>query len=87
MEQSYNNSLSKLYCTVFGHNYFQTKQVTFHIREYTCKSCQKQVTTDVNGDLIDLTPKYREINSVLERIYNHRKMRYNRQASNQLSYS
>ena len=75
MNHNNNQMMSKLYCSVFGHNYFQTKQVTYHIREYTCKSCQKQVTTDVNGDLVDLTPKYQEINTILERIYNTRKIR------------
>jgi len=66
---------SKLYCSVFGHNFFLSKKVTYHIKEYTCKSCKKQVTTNVNGDLIELTPKYQEINSVLERVYNKRKLR------------
>jgi len=66
---------SKLYCSLFGHNYFLSKKVTYHVKEYTCKSCKKQVTTDVNGDLIELTPKYKEINSVLERVYNKRKIR------------
>ena len=66
---------AKLYCSVFGHNYFLSKKVTYHVREYTCKSCKKQVTTNSNGDLIELTPKYQEINKVLERIYEKRKLR------------
>lgn len=78
---SNNPITAKLYCSVFGHNYFQTKQVTQHIREYTCKSCKKQVTTDVNGDLVELTPMYREINSALERLYNHRRMRLQSKAN------
>ena len=76
MKNSDNSKLTaKLYCSLFGHNYFLSKKVTYHIKEYTCKSCKKQVTTNVNGDLIDLTPKYREINSVLERVHNKRKLR------------
>ena len=76
MKNSNDSKLSsKLYCSLFGHNYFLSKKVTYHVREYTCKSCKKQVTTDVNGDLIELTPKYKEINSVLERVYNKRKLR------------
>lgn len=75
MNETNNNLTARLYCSFFGHNYFQTKQVTYHIREYTCKSCKKQVTTDVNGNLIELTPKYKEINSVLQRIYSKRQMR------------
>ncbi len=66
---------AKFYCSVFGHNYFLSKKVTYHIKEFTCKSCKKQVTTNVHGNLIELTPKYKEINSVLERVYNKRKLR------------
>ena len=69
------NLTNKLYCSVFGHNYFLSKKVTYHVKEFTCKCCQKQVTTDVNGELIDLTPKFQEINSVLERVHNNRKRR------------
>ncbi len=76
MRKTHNPSFSaKFFCSVFGHNYFLSKKVTYHVKEFTCKSCQKQVTTDVNGNLIDLTPKFQEINSVLERIHNRRKMR------------
>ncbi|MBT8394854.1 MAG: hypothetical protein KJN66_08385 [Bacteroidia bacterium] len=78
-----NNSIlsSKLYCSLFGHNYFLSKKVTYHIKEFTCKSCKKQVTTNVNGDLIELTPKYKEINSVLERVYKKRKVRLQNKSS------
>lgn len=75
------NLTAKFYCSVFGHNFFLSKKVTYHIKEFTCKSCQTQVTTDVNGDLIELTPKFKEINSVLERIYNKRKMRLKEKTS------
>ena len=75
MKKNNSNLSSKLYCSVFGHNYFLSKKVTYHIKEFTCKSCKKQVTTDVHGNLIELTPKYKEINSVLERVYNKRKLR------------
>lgn len=75
------NLTSKLYCSVFGHNYFLSKKVTYHVKEFTCKTCQKQFTTDVHGDLIELTPKFKEINSVLERIYNKRKLRLKEKAS------
>lgn len=71
----------KLYCSIFGHNYFLSKNVTKHIKEFTCKSCQKQVTTDVNGNLIDLTPKFKEINIALEGFYNKRRMRLKEKTS------
>ena len=66
---------TKLYCDFFGHDYEMTRKVTDHVKEYTCKHCKKQLTTNSNGQLIELTPKYRDINSVLERIYNNRLMR------------
>ncbi|NRB83315.1 MAG: hypothetical protein HRU49_06030 [Winogradskyella sp.] len=69
---------AKLYCDFFGHDYKMTKKVTNHVKEYTCTRCNKQLTTNSNGKLIELTPKYREINTTLERIYNNRLMRSKR---------
>jgi len=63
---------TKIYCDLFGHNYQISKKVTNHVKEYTCKCCKKQLTTNSNGRLTELTPKYQEINSALERIYNNR---------------
>lgn len=65
----------KFYCDLFGHNYEMSKKVTSHVKEYTCKCCKRQLTTNSNGRLIELTPKYQEINSILERIYNRRMAR------------
>jgi len=61
--------MSKYYCSLFGHQYEVSKKVTYHVKEYTCKNCQKQLTTNGNGELIELTPKFREINSILEKIH------------------
>ncbi|WP_179333818.1 hypothetical protein [Winogradskyella costae] len=68
----------KFYCDLFGHNYQVTKKVTNHVSEYTCKCCKKQLTTNSNGQLTELTAKYQEINSALERIYNNKSMRLKR---------
>ncbi len=70
-------SFSKLYCNVFGHQYDVTKKVTKHVKEYTCKCCKKQLTTNSNGHLTELTPTFREINFLLERIHTRRMMRLN----------
>ncbi len=67
--------VSKMYCNVFGHQYDVTKKVTKHVKEYTCKCCKKQLTTNSNGSLTELTPTFREINSLLERIYTNKMMR------------
>jgi hypothetical protein len=59
----------KFICDIFGHKYEVSKKVTSHVKEYTCKCCNKQLTTNSNGHLTELTPKYQEINSILEDIY------------------
>ncbi|MFD0989438.1 hypothetical protein ACFQ1R_04985 [Mariniflexile jejuense] len=64
--------IPKMYCNLFGHDYEVTKKVTYHVKEYTCSHCKKQLTTNSNGSLIELTPKFREINAILERIHNTR---------------
>lgn len=64
--------MSKFYCQLFGHQYEVTKKVTYHVKEYTCKNCSKQLTTNGNGKLTELTPKFREINSILEKIHHKR---------------
>ena len=55
--------LPKMYCGVFGHNFKVSKKVTYHVSEYTCSHCKKQLTTSSNGALIELTPKFKEINN------------------------
>ncbi|MCH4551886.1 MULTISPECIES: hypothetical protein [Aestuariibaculum] len=70
--------IPKMYCSLFGHNYKVTKQVTYHVKEYTCSHCKKQLTTNSNGNLIELTPKFQEINAILERIHHSRMERKQR---------
>lgn len=72
---SQTNSVSKLYCSIFGHQYNVTKLVTKHVKEYTCKCCKKQLTTNSNGNLTELTPTFQEINSILEYIHSKRMSR------------
>ena len=61
--------MKQLYCSMFGHRYEVSKKVTYHVKEYTCRKCNREVTTNGNGRLTPLTPKYKEINAVLERIH------------------
>ena len=67
--------IPKIYCNLFGHDFEVSKKVTYYVKEYTCRHCQKQLTTNSNGHLIELTPKFREINAILERIHEKRAMR------------
>ncbi len=64
--------IPKMYCSAFGHDYRVSKKVTYHVKEYTCSRCNKQLTTNGNGNLVELTPKFREINAILERIHQSR---------------
>ncbi len=70
----------KLYCSLFGHQYEVSKKVTLHVKEYTCKCCKRQLTTNSNGNLIELTPKFKEINTILEDIYMKRRLRIRRKS-------
>ena len=67
--------LPKMYCSIFGHDFEVSRKVTRHVKEYECSHCKKELTTNGNGNLTVLTPKYREINSILERMYTRRLMR------------
>ncbi|KAA5820860.1 hypothetical protein FPF71_17115 [Algibacter amylolyticus] len=69
--------MKSIHCKVFGHDYKISRHVTYHVKEYACKNCKTELTTSGNGDLIALTPKFREINDVLERIHHKRILRKN----------
>ncbi|WP_343486983.1 hypothetical protein [Allomuricauda sp. d1] len=69
------NPFLSIFCSLFGHHYVVSKKVTEHIKEYKCVHCQKQVTTDVGGQLSALTPQMQEINSTLEDMYHKRHTR------------
>ena len=64
--------MKNVYCSLFGHDYKVSKNVTYHVKEYKCKQCASEMTIDGNGEFIPLTPKHREINSVLNRVHNKR---------------
>lgn len=76
----------KLYCSLFGHQYEVSKKVTLHVKEYTCKCCKRQLTTNSNGNLIELTPKFQEINAILEDIYTRRRLRLKQKTYNSSIY-
>ncbi|AUC82772.1 DUF1660 family phage protein [Lacinutrix sp. Bg11-31] len=58
-----------MFCKLFGHKYEVSKKITYHVKEYKCCKCNKQLTTSSNGELVELTPKYIEINSILSKIH------------------
>jgi len=64
--------MKKMICQIFGHHFAVSKKVTQHIKEYKCIHCEKEVTTDVSGNLSALTPELQDINNTLENIYQRR---------------
>lgn len=68
-----------LYCNIIGHQFEVSKKITYHVKEYKCCNCNKQLTTNSNGNLTELTPKYKEINSILSRIYIKRQAKLRRE--------
>lgn len=64
--------MKNIHCKMFGHDFKVSRHVTLHVKEYTCKTCKKELTTNGNGHLTVLTEKYKEINDVLEHIHQKR---------------
>jgi len=62
-------SLSKMYCSIFGHDYVLSKHVTHHIKEYCCSHCEEEATTNSRGRLEVMTPKLKEINDALAKVH------------------
>ncbi|MEP5340706.1 MAG: hypothetical protein ABJL44_13255 [Algibacter sp.] len=67
--------MGNMYCKFFGHDYKISRDVTSHVKEYSCSHCKKELTINSNGNLTVLTPEFKEINNVLEQIYNKKKLR------------
>ncbi len=70
-------SFSKIYCSLFGHDYLLSKNVTHHIKEYTCSHCGEQATTNSRGRLEVMTPKLKEINKALASVHAKKQARTN----------
>lgn len=61
--------LKELYCKLFGHSFIVKKEVTPFVKEYQCRRCGKQFTTSLDGSIVPLTLKRKEINEELERLH------------------
>ena len=55
----------KIVCTIFGHQYIETKKVNIHFSEFECSYCKLQVTNDKIGKKTALTNELKEINETL----------------------
>ena len=63
---------NKIICAVIGHKIIKTRNVTNHFREYKCSICGLELTNDLEGHKIFLTPELKNINEILN---NHFKKR------------
>jgi hypothetical protein len=63
---------NKIICSVIGHKIVKTRNVTNHFREYKCSICGLELTNDLEGHKISLTPELKNINEIL---INHFKKR------------
>ncbi|WP_378186096.1 hypothetical protein ACE939_13370 [Aquimarina sp. W85] len=70
-------SFAKIFCSLFGHNYFLSKSITDHVKEYTCSHCGEQATTNSKGCLEAMTPVLKEINEDLAIVHAKKMARKN----------
>lgn len=70
-----NFSFSGVMCNLFGHKLEVSKNVTSHIHEYKCAKCGIEMTDTADGFLARLTPKFKETNDYIAKIYKKRRLR------------
>lgn len=63
---------SKILCSFFGHKITTTRNVTNHFKEYRCSVCGLELTNDLKGHKIFLTPELKDINESLISLYKKR---------------
>jgi len=66
------NLSCKILCSFFGHKITTTRNVTNHFREYKCSVCGLELTNDLKGHKIFLTPELKDINESLISLYKKR---------------
>jgi hypothetical protein len=67
-----NNLSSKILCSFLGHKIITTRNVTNHFKEYKCSVCGLELTNDLKGHKIFLTPELKDINESLISLYQKR---------------
>lgn len=55
----------KILCTLFGHHFIVSREVTEHFKEYKCTCCDLELTNDLRGHKTFLTPELKSINETL----------------------
>ena len=62
----------KILCSLLGHKFIVTRNITNHFKEFKCTVCQLELTNDEKGRKTFLTPELKEINETLIGFYNKR---------------
>ncbi|PQJ20102.1 MULTISPECIES: hypothetical protein [Nonlabens] len=58
-------SSKSLLCSITGHKYRVSKEITEHVKEYTCCKCNKKMTSTIYGQLLPLNDQYSRLNRAL----------------------
>ncbi len=66
---SFSVQVRQLICKLSSHRFKTTRTITAHFKEYECRCCKKQITTDPNGRYITLTQEHKEINDALSLLF------------------
>ena len=61
--------MKNIYCLLNDHDLKVSKNVTYHIKEYSCRHCKQKFTTSQSGGITLLTPERKNINAILENIH------------------
>ncbi len=64
--------MKNVVCSLIGHDFKVSKEITYHIKEYKCKRCGEEMTIDAKGEFVPLTAKQKEINTVLNKVHEKR---------------
>jgi len=64
--------VQKIWCSLFGHHYVTTRNITNYFKEYECTVCHTELTNDENGHKVCLTPEQKEINETVSLFYKKR---------------
>ncbi|UFH34119.1 hypothetical protein [Flavobacterium acetivorans] len=57
----------KILCSLLGHKFIVTRNITNHFKEFECTVCHLELTNDDKGRKMFLTPELKEINETLIR--------------------
>ena len=77
MKQNFSNhefNFLGILCSTFGHKFIITNNITNHIKEYQCKTCNKEFTNVFSGGFEVLNFKNRKINACLSAFFKKKQL-------------